>query len=470
MNNIDNLFKNDLKAINIGAEIFYEDLSAQEVETVQVGWKPPAINNKEMLKSLEKLNSEEVEKANRLAIEKFLEARPMLVDVARAIDVIPGMTPKTILHAGPPITWERMCGPMKGAIIGAILFEGFAKTPEEAAEVAASGEIKFAPCHEHGAVGPMGGIIAPHMSVHVFKNITHGNLSFCPLPEGTGGKVLRYGAYSEEVLTRLRWMQGELRESLHLALSQSEGIDGKALISQALHMGDECHNRNKAGTSLFMRELFPLFLKAKIDYEVLERVLTFINSNDHYFLSLSMPTLKASLDAAHGIKNSTIVTTLCRNGVDFGIRVSGCEGNTWFTGPAQMVKGLLFPGFTEEDANPDMGDSAITETGGVGGFALAAAPAIVQFVGGNVADGLETSKKMYEITYTENQNFSLPNLDFRGGPCGIDVRKVVSTGILPVITTGIAHKEAGVGQVGAGITSPPIECFEKALNELASRI
>ncbi|MCD4712656.1 MAG: DUF1116 domain-containing protein [Clostridiales bacterium] len=423
-----------------------------------------------MLAALNKLYSEEINEANQIAMNRFFEAEPLLVDVAKAIDVIPNMTPYTILQAGPPIEWDHMCGPMKGAIIGLVLFEGFAKTPEEAIEFVESGKITFAPCHDYGAVGPMAGVISASMYVHVVKNVKHGNMSFCPLTEGSRAKVLRFGAYDEDVIENFRWVHGELAETLHKVLSGSNGIDLRSMISQALHMGDECHNRNKAGSSLFMKELFPLLVRAQLEEDVFMRVLNNLNTNDHYFLSLSMPALKASLDAAHGVKNSTIVTALSRNGVDFGIRVSGCEGNVWFTGPSQFVEGLYLPGFSKEDANLDMGDSAITEAGGVGGFALSGAPAIVQFVGGNSEDCLVITKKMYEITFAENSNFSMPNLDFRGGPSGIDVRKVLETGILPIITTGIAHKNAGVGFIGAGITNAPIECFEKAVLELANRI
>jgi hypothetical protein len=354
-------------------------------------------------------------------------------------------------------------------VMGALVFEGLAATPEEAAVLAASGKITFSPCHEHDAVGAMAGVIAPNMVVQVFKNKTHGNYAYCPVPEGMGGKVLRYGAYGPEVITRLKWMQSEFREVMHAALSNSEGIDTRSLQFQALHMGDEGHNRNKAGTSMFLRALFPLLLKSGLPTERLLPVIDFINGNDGYFLSISMPSSKVCLDAAHGIENSTMVTALARNGVDFGIRVSGLPGE-WFTGPAQMVKGLYFPGYGDDDANPDMGDSAITETAGIGGFALSGAPAIVQLVGGSAADGIEISKRMYEITIAENMNFSQPVLDFRGSPTGIDIRKVVETGILPVITTGSVHKKAGEGQIGAGITHPPIDCFEKALLRFAEKV
>lgn len=469
MSNIDALFRAELKTINLGAESFNHELLSQKVESIQVDWRPTAGGNKTLLNALSKLDLPQIEQANQQAIDRFLSASPFLVDYRLAKDVIPGMTDTTILHAGPPIAWERMCGPMQGAVMGALMFENLAATPEEAEILAASGKITFSPCHEHDAVGPMAGIISPNMVVQVFKNKTHGNYAYCPVPEGMGGKVLRYGAYGPEVIERLRWMNSEFREVMHLALSASDGIDTKSLQFQALHMGDEGHNRNKAGTSMFLRALFPLLLKTGLPSERILPVLDFINGNDGYFLSISMPSSKVCLDVACGVENSTMVTALARNGVDFGIRVSGLKGE-WFTGPAQMVRGLYFPGYGDDDANPDMGDSAITETAGIGGFALSGAPAIVQLVGGSAADGVEISKRMYEITLTENMNFSQPVLDFRGSPTGIDIRKVVETGILPVITTGSVHKRAGEGQIGAGITNPPVDCFEKALLRFAEKM
>jgi hypothetical protein len=469
MSRIDKLFQSELQILNIGTETFKHDFAAQGVQTVQLDWKPPAGGNPALISALDRLTDcPEIEAANARVVEIITSARPVLIDIETAISIIPGMTKTTILHAGPPITWDRMAGPMRGAVIGALIYEGLASDEQEAVALAASGKITFVPCHEHHAVGPMAGIISASMPVQVIENKTHGNFSYCTLNEGLG-KVLRFGAYSEEVINRLKWIANELAPALKAAIRLSGGIDIRNLIAQALHMGDEGHNRNKAGTSMFIRTIAPYLAKVNLPGETLSRVLEFINSNDHFFLNLSMPACKAALDAAHGIENSTVVTTMTRNGVDFGIRVSGCPGNTWFVGPAQYIQGLLFPGFTMDDANPDMGDSAITETCGIGGFVMGGAPAIVQFVGGTVADALGYTLKMYEITLTENTNYSVPNLNFRGAPTGIDVRKVIETGILPHINTGIAHKKPGIGQVGAGIVNPPRECFEKALLVLAER-
>ena len=470
MGSINKLFAGKLTVINMGVESFKDELAAQGVNATQLDWRPPAGGDPVLAAALDKLVSvPEIQAANAKAVEIIISARPVLVDIDTALAVVPGMSRNTILHAGPPISWERMPGPMKGAVIGALLYEGMAGDAENAAKLAASGQIEFSPCHEHNSVGPMAGIISASMPVQILENKTHGNFSYCTLNEGLG-KVLRYGAYNEEVLRRLKWIQNELGPALQKAVRLSGGIDIRSLIAQAVHMGDECHNRNKAGTSMFIRTIAPFLAKAELPYDVQVRVLEFIHSNDHFFLNLSMPACKAALDAAHGIENSTVVTTMCRNGLDFGIRVSGCPGNTWFTGPAQMIKGLMFPGFTMADANPDIGDSAITETCGIGGFAMGGAPAIVQFVGGTVDDAVAYSQKMHEITIAENPNYSNPNLNFRGAATGIDVRKVIETGILPIINTGMAHKEPGIGQVGAGLVNPPRECFEKALLELAKRV
>jgi len=464
------LFSKKLSVINIGVERFQKDLAGRQFEALQLDWRPPAGGDPVLAEALEKLEAlPDIDAANARAVEIIISARPVLVDVEPALKVVPGMTSHTILHSGPPVTWEKMAGPMKGAVLGALIYEGLAVDPEEAAKLAASGEITFSPCHEHNAVGPMAGIISASMPVQVIENKTHGNFSYCTLNEGLG-KVLRYGAYNDEVIRRLKWIQDELGPALKKAVLLSGGIDIRSLIAQAVQMGDECHNRNKAGTSMFIRTIAPFLARAGLDSEVQARVLEFIHSNDHFFLNLSMPACKAALDAAHGIEKSTVVTTMCRNGVEFGIRVSGCPGNTWFTGPAQMIRGLMFPGFTMEDANPDIGDSAITETCGIGGFAMGGAPAIVQFVGGTVDDAIAYSQKMHEITTAENSNYANPNLNFRGAATGIDVRKVIRTGILPIINTGMAHREAGIGQVGAGLVNPPRECFEKALLELAERI
>ena len=457
------LFKTDLKILNVGTPLFKSELERQNLRCAHVDWKPVAGGNMKIINALDNLmNDPEIDEANKLAIDKVKKAQAVWIDIDKAINVIPGMDNKTILHAGPPIEYERMCGPVKGAIAGALIYEGLASNEEEADALAKSGEIKFAPCHRYNAVGPMAGIISPSMPVHVVKNVTEGNYAYATINEGLG-KVLRFGANSIEVIDRLKYIEKEFAPSIRKLVKKMGGIDIKNITAQALHMGDECHNRNKAATALLLKELLPYAMEEKEDREKMTRAMSFIKNNEHYFLNLSMPACKCALESAQGIEKSTIVTTMARNGVDFGIRVSGMDKEDWFVGESQFVNGLLFPGFAEDDACRDLGDSAITETMGIGGFSMAASPSIVQFVGGKVTDAFNYSKRMYEITESENPNYSLPTLDFRGAPMGIDIRKVIEKGILPVINTGIAHKKAGVGQIGAGIVHPPVECFEKAI-------
>ncbi|MEJ2011831.1 MAG: DUF1116 domain-containing protein [Anaerolineales bacterium] len=403
----------------------------------------------------------DIDAANQAAVERMISARPMLSGISTARDAIPGMQEKMLLHAGPPIEWSRMSGPLRGAVIGALIFEGLAENESQARELASGGEINFEPCHHHRAVGPMAGVISPSMAVYVIDNVEGDNRAYSNLNEGYG-KVLRYGAFSDEVIKKLKWMNDTMAPVMAEAIAAGEGIDLRALLAEALHMGDEGHNRNKAGSLLFLKQLAPAIARTKVSDEIKEEVLSFLGDNALSVLNPVMAACKAMADAAHGVEGSTLVTAMARNGTDFGIRVSGL-GDRWFTAPAQIPDGLYFPGYSSEDANADIGDSTITETAGIGGFAMASAPAIVTFISGTPQDALNATLEMYEITVAEHSHFSIPQLDFRGTPTGIDVRKVVELGITPRVNTGIAHKEAGVGQVGAGLVRPPMEIFEQAL-------
>lgn len=403
----------------------------------------------------------DIEAANQTAVGRMMSARPILTGIGTARDVIPGMHEHMLLHAGPPIEWERMSGPLRGAVIGALLFEGLAKDEAGARQLAVSGDISYEPCHHHNAVGPMAGVISPSMAVYIIENTEGDNRAYSNLNEGYG-KVLRYGAFSDEVIAKLKWMNDGMAPLLAAALEAGEGIDIRALLAEALHMGDEGHNRNKAGSLLYLRHLAHRIVKVKADDALKEKVLAFLGDNALSVLNPVMAACKAMADAGHGVEGSTMVTAMARNGTDFGIRVSGL-GERWFTAPAQIPDGLYFPGFSSEDANADIGDSTITETAGIGGFAMASAPAIVSFVSGTPQDALNATLEMYEITIAEHSHFTIPPLDFRGTPTGIDFRKVVELGIAPRVNTGIAHKEPGVGQVGAGLVRPPMAIFEQAL-------
>jgi hypothetical protein len=408
-----------------------------------------------------------IEKANAEATNRMMESRPVLVGLGKARDVIPGMRDNLLLHAGPPITWERASGPLRGAITGALILEGKASNEAEAQALVESGQVELEPCHHHQTVGPMAGVTGPSMSVYIIEDKTHGQRAFSNLNEGYG-KVLRYGAYSEEVIDRLRWMENVMGPVLKDAIEASGGIDIKALLSEALHMGDEGHNRNKAGSLIFTKHLAPLISATATDNTEASKVIAFLGDNALSVLNPVMAACKAMCDAAHGVEGSTIVSVMARNGTDFGIRVSGL-GDQWFTGPVGTPDGLYFPGYTSADASGDIGDSTITETAGIGAFAMASAPAIVTFISGTPQDALNATLEMYEITEAEHTAFTIPPLDFRGSPTGIDIRKVVELGVTPRVNTGIAHKEAGVGQVGAGLVRPPLAVFEAALLAFAER-
>ena len=351
------LFRSRLSVVNLGLASFAESLRATGAEVIEVDWRPPAGGNVAMIAALDRIarSATDVGAANKKAADIMLAGKPMLMDIGIAGEVVPGMTPTTVLHAGPPVTWERMCGPMRGGVIGGLIYEGLAADRLEAESLAASGRITFSPCHDHAAVGPMAGIMTSRMPVWIFENATYGNRSYCTVNEGLG-KVLRYGAFSDEVLNRLRWIETELAPVMKKLLKRRGPIDMRSVIAQALQMGDEGHNRNRAGTSLMIREFAPLLVLLDEPAETLARVLNFLNANDHFFLNLSMPACKCVVDAAKGIEGSSVIVAMARNGTDFGIRVSGL-GDRWFTGPASIVDGLYLPGFSAKDAAPDIGDS-----------------------------------------------------------------------------------------------------------------
>ncbi len=462
------LLQSSPRVINVGLSEFAADLRVQGVEVVDLDWSPPAGGDPELGAMLNRLDTPEVVGANREVLRRLLAADPVLVDVKPAFEAIPAIGERMILHAGPPVEWERMCGPMKGAVAGAIVFEGWAETLEDASALAASGGVDFRPNHDFGAVGPMTGLTTRNMAVMVVVNREFGNHAYCTLNEGLG-KVMRFGGNDTEVRERLRWLSEVLAPALASALGAAGGIGLKNIVARGLAMGDEMHQRNVACTSLFLREIAPHLAASCRTPDRLAEILAFIGGNDQFFLNIAMVMAKAMADPARDVVGASIVTTMARNGTEFGIRVSG-TGDRWFKAPVPMPAGLYFPGFSTADANPDMGDSTIVETVGLGGFAMAAAPAVAGFVGaGSAAEALDYTRAMYEITAARNADWAIPAFDFAGTPTGIDVRKVVETGITPTINTGIAHREPGVGQVGAGIVQAPMDCFRQALEALANQ-
>jgi hypothetical protein len=476
------LLHDALAVVNVGPALFAESVRAGGAPVAQVEWRPAGDGDPRLAWRLAQLAGDpddpeapgaRIDRANRTAVERMLAARAVLVDVAlRADGIWPALWAngkRTLTHAGAPISWDRMCDPMKGTMIGAALYEGWAKTPDEAADRLAQGDVSFLPNHDLGAVAPMSGAISPSMPLFVVRNPTQGNTAYTNFVEGIG-RVLRFGAYGPAVIERLRWIAAVLAPAIKTALAAlPDGVDLKAIQSQALLMGDEVHSRNAAATALFHMAIGGALAGSPFDRAQARQALDFVAANSQFFLNLSMAASKAIMDAAHGVEHSSIVTAIARNGVTTAIRVSGL-GPRWFEAPSDLPVGLYFPGFEQADANADLGDSAICETAGYGGQSLAASPALVQLVGGSVAEAVAYSREMYHVTWARNPVMSLPNLEFAGAPAGIDVRKVVDTGIRPVLTTGIAHRQAGIGQIGAGIVRLPMACFTRALDALAERL
>lgn len=456
--------------VNLGLAGFAENLTAHGTPCVAVEWQPPAGGDPELGRLLHRLEpyAERIAAANAEAVQRLIAARPVWTAVGPAREVIPGFTPTTILHAGPPVSWENMCGPMQGAICGALVFEGLATDLAEAERVAASGRISFSPCHHFGAVGPMSGVISASMPVIVVENLEFGNRAYSSFNnEGNPNSALSFGFNGPEALAMLRWQRDVVGPVLGRTIQELGGLDLKSIMAKAIQMGDDVHNRHVASTSLLVRQLLPTLARLRLPAVDLAEMGEWFIRNDWFFLNFSMAACKASVDPARGIPWSTMVVAMARNGVETGIQISALD-KQWFTAPAPRVKGLYWPGYTEADANPDLGDSAITETAGVGAFAMAAAPAMTKLVGGSVAEAISFTKEMGEIALATNPAFTVPHLDFAEIPAGIDIRKVVETGMTPVINTGIAHRKAGLGMVGAGVARIPLKCFAEALAAFAS--
>ncbi len=401
---------------------------------------------------------QQIDLANQEAVSRLIQGDPVLADIAPAGQVIPGLQGRMILHAGPPIPWSAMCGAMRGALIGITLFEGWASSVAEAEALLASGEVSLEPNHHHQAVGPMAGTISPSLPVFVVENRAFGNRAFCRNVEG----MQQFGDYSEKALAGLRFWRDVAAPAMAAAVHQAGGISLKPIITQALQMGDELHNRHSASSSLFANALAIPMIQASVPQPQLLQTLGYMIGHNLLFLGLAMAAGKAIADPARDIACSTVVTAMCRNGTEFGIRVSGL-GDEWFTAPAPKVDGLYVPGYREEDAGLDMGDSAITETVGWGGFVLGGAPGILTLVGGTAEQALAYTREMAHITVTRHPHYLMPAFDFEGAPLGIDIRKVVQTGITPIIDTAIAHRESGHPKIGGGLVRAPLACFKKAL-------
>ena len=473
------LLEQEPSVLNIGIDGFNQSVTAHGGTLNNLQWQPPGNADPALAWQLAQLMDDpRIEAANAEATKRIINARPMWEDIPLRADGVWHELKKSkiLLHAGPPVAWPDMCGPMQGAMIGAVLYEGWSDTPEKAEAMLKKGDVEFAQCHDFDAVGPMTGIITASMPLIKVREASNGNIAYTNINEGIG-RCLRFGANGPDVIQKLKWFEAVLAPVLKAAVlhnvDKTGGIDLKAIQSQALLMGDEVHSRNAASTSLFFMQLaVPLagldMTKTSVQQDHIRQTLDFLSKNSQFFLNFSMASCKAIMDAAHNIPFSTVVTATARNGTETGLRVSG-TGKQWFTAKSDLPTGLFFPGFKQEDACPDIGDSAITETAGFGGCSFAASPALTLLAGGTVSDAVRYSKEMYEITVTKNPALSLPALDFAGAPCGFDVRKVVDTGIRPLVTTGIAHKQAGIGQIGAGVVRVPMDAYVKALSGIAAK-
>jgi Protein of unknown function (DUF1116) len=451
------------RVINIGLEDFARDLARLGVPVSHVDWRPPAHGDVPLAELLSWLDErrEEIDAANGEALTRLTSGDAWLVDCRPAQQAF-GLPERLVLHAGPPLNWAVMCEPMQAAALCAIRYEGWASDDDAAARLIERQEVQLAPCHHWGAVGPMTGIITASMPVFVVENRVYGNRAYATINEGLG-KVLRFGANDASVVARLQWLATEAGPLLGAALRASGGIDLRTLMAQALRMGDEMHQRNIAASALLARALMPSLAHAAVNRATLTQIAEFMASNDQFFLNLAMAAAKALTTPASGVEHSTLVTTMARNGTEFGIRVSG-HGEHWFTAPVNLPSGLYFPGFEAGDANPDMGDSAIVETIGLGGCAMAASPAAARFVGaGGMAEVFQVTAEMREISLGTHPHFRIPILDEQGTPVGIDIRAVLETGITPLINTGIAGRKAGMGQIGAGVVRASFACFAQAL-------
>ncbi len=463
--------------VSLGVDAFLPALAQNGAPYTHIDWRPPAHGDTELVETLFRLETKLVDEsgkslidaANAEAFRRLKTGQPVLKGVRPAHECIPGLTKTTINHAGPPVRWEDMCGPMRGAYTAALKYEGLAQSDAEAEKLMASGKITYGPNHAHGAVGPMTGMISYSMPLFVVENETYGNRAYCTINEGIG-QVMRFGANGPEVVNRLHWLEKTLAPALDAAIAATGGVNLKNIMAQSLAMGDEMHQRNVAASLGFYKAICGELAGVISGNPEGPAIVEFVaKKNEQFFLNLAMAACKAMADPARDIPYSTVITAMSRNGVEFGINVSGLGGQ-WFTAPCLKPKALYFPGFSEEDANPDMGDSAIVECLGIGGFAMGSAPAVVRFVGaGGLEDAVRYTEEMARITVGSNADMPMPTMDFAGVPLGIDIRRVVSTGVLPVINTGVAHRMPGIGQVGAGIVTPPMAIIELALRAYAAK-
>ncbi len=454
-------------ALNVGLPLFAEAVRAQGARALEVDWRPPAGGDPRTVRALERLwgeHGELVANANDEAVERIEAATPRAVTVARAVDVLPALRGRALLHSGTSIEWERICDPQRRALVAACLFEGWADGRDEAESMLARNEITLAPGNDHGHVGPMTGVCSPSMPVWVVEDEGSGSRAYATLNEGPG-RTLWFGVGDEESIERLRFFRDELGPALAALLEREGPVDIFSLVAQGLQMGDELHMRSQATGNLLIRNLLPGVAALGG-----ERVARFIAGNHHFFLNLTMAAAKCASLAASGVRGSSVVVLMARNGTEMGLQLSGLPGR-WFRARAAPVQdALLREGYTEDDAARDIGDSAVIECIGLGGMALAAAPTVASFFGGRAADAAARTELMSQITVRRSRRFTIPALDFAGTPVGIDARLVAQLDVTPQITTGVLHASSGAGQIGAGVAHQPLEPFRAAVAALAEEL
>ena len=249
--------------VSVGADLFATAVADQAVPVTSVDWRPPMPGTEA---DLAVVATDPLRRsANEQALARMLDVQAMLVNVRPASDVL-HLERGTFLHAGPPIEWDRAAGPLRGALMGGAVLEGLVDDPEDSGRLFESGtEVTLEPCHHRGAVGPMAGVVTPSMWMFVLEDPKTGKRSYCSLNEGLG-RVLRYGAYSPDVIQRLRWMSDVLGPLLQKAVQQTGPIDATGILTQMLQMGDEAHNRNRAGTLMLLRDLSPAMVSSWMEW------------------------------------------------------------------------------------------------------------------------------------------------------------------------------------------------------------
>jgi len=407
----------------------------------------------------------EIDEANRKAVERILGAQAVLMDIKPAGKAIPGFKSNLITHAGPPIEWSRMCQTQKFAISNLAVYEGLADSTKQAAKLVEGDEILIEHNHKYGNVSGMCGVTSASMPVFIVENKSHGNVAHnCQQTSMTA-----FGDTYESGQKEISFVQNVLAPVMRAVIKGAGGINVKELLAMGLQMGDELHGRFDASRGVLMNWILPHLVETDFPKDLLRQVGDYFLSNQGrwYCGNLMMAACKAMMDPARDIEYSTIVTAMARNGVEFGIQISGL-GNDWFTGPAGRIRGFTFPGFREEDSTLDLGDSAISETRGFGASALPASPAHARLIGEGFEDAVRHTNSMYEVSIAEDPMFRIPYMD-RGVPVGLDLRKVIEKGTAPKINTGMAHKDGGHPIIGTGIADAPMEAFRKALRAFAGK-